>query len=523
MEKPYSVVLQVSPNRSTLAGRFTWPEIRLDAVPSAPVNLEIPSFVPVEGLIQCQGKLILAEAVFYPRGKSGYPIAPISSRSDIKDPAATTNFAVRLPPGLDFDVAIQPLGLDSQACPPFRATLSAGVTRFDPAAPELLPFTATLVEDPVPPGGMSPTQELQVRVWSKSLRRAVSGAVKTQLNAEFTVSTIPGELSDRVLQIDLDPAVPWQEVMEVPLASRTSAGTIRVPALPKRVTLYGKVEDGPKQPIPSTELTFRSYFPQHITSGSIANLNWCQLLKQSSDLSAVTCRAERVVQTDAEGAFRVKLLPGLYEILVAPGSEDANRKGLQVATTRFSVVIEEQAGNIDQGPYNNPDLRLGATVEGVCEDRDGTPLPNVTVESRALSESRTPNGISAFNRPASALTDDRGEFTVSLDSGFYDVVVKPPRGSGYPWQYFSDREFDSDLRNVYRTKLTLPPPLVITGQITLKGMNMPMPGATVDAYGLVEDVRGFLRPVLIGTTTADQEGKYVLALPPRLDDGDTSE
>jgi hypothetical protein len=176
---------------------------------------------------------------------------------------------------------------------------------------------------------------------------------------------------------------------------------------------------------------------------------------------------------------------------------------------------QNEPNEASQGPYN-PVLRAAAKIEGLFEDPDGTPLPNVTVQSLALAETRTANSISAFNRSAFALTNERGEFVVSLDSGFYDVVAKPPPGSGYPWLYLANREYDSNLKQVYRPKGTFSPPLVITGQVRLKAMSRPMPGAAVDAYGLIQDLRGRLRPVLIGSAIADEEGNYVLSLPPSL-------
>ncbi len=523
MEQPYTVVLQISPSTRDTRGRFTWPAMRLDSAPGAPIDLVVPPFVPVEGLLTCQGKPMTAEVVFYPRAQAGYPIAPVTVRSDGDDTADVTNLVTGLPPNTVFDVNIQPLGPDSALCPPQRTAFSVGTTavRFDPPEPNLVELRGKLVEDrpasEVPPAA----QKVQVRVRSKSLQRVVSATVPTQLGSleEFVVNLLAIPQEDGVLQVDLDPSVPWTQVLEYPLPALGESSDVRVPIIPRPVTLAGGVEFHTKQAAPFTRLVFSSSFPLPAVSGG--DLEWCQLRRQSGDPSQVSCFAERTVSTDQNGNYEVQLLPGKYDVLLLPGSHDAagRRVNAAAARPRPGQTVWAQPNGNPQGPVLHT-LPSGAEVEGVFENRDGKPLPNMQVRSTALAVSQNRDEISAYNRSARALTDARGQFALSFDSGVYDVVAEPPKSSGYAWLVITNREFDIEKSTYYSTQSTLPPPVVLRGVVRGGEAGRPMANATVEAYGIVTDVRkmGAVRPVLIGSTQSDEQGNYVLLLPPKLEE-----
>ena len=346
--------LRISPNPYSTSGRFTIRPATLQMIPAAPFNLEVPSFVTVHGFVRCEDKPILAEVVFYPRARSGFPIAPISARSintGLSEP--TTNLAVQLPPGVDFDVRIQPLDVDSAACPPFGTTFPLGTTqpgpgvaRFDPEPPVMRTISLRLVEDSSRPAP-SPTarDERQVRVVERKTGKVVSPTLRVELvdSLPFPLPVIASELTDAVVQLDLNPALPWTEVLEVEVAlpalpepgteatAEQPVTSVRVPAIPSRVIFTGAVElqdaDGASANpgIPDSELTFKSVFPltQPVgTTVGVSDLDWCQLPKLSSEPIPVACRSEVTARADGTGTFKVSLLPGKYEVLVAPGPLD---------------------------------------------------------------------------------------------------------------------------------------------------------------------------------------------------------
>ena len=420
MTQPYTVVLQISPNANTSSWRYTWKAMPLATVPREPLDLEIPNFVETRGLLHCNGKPIMAEILFLPISESGYPIAPVSVRSDYKsDLAATTNFVVRLPPAVDFDVRIQPLSVDSAVCPPFRTTFPVAAVqagpaglRFEPEPPSLRQIRARLVEDTqTTESGVNSRGARQVRVVNKNTREVVSSTLRTQIGDPegFTLEVISTELAeDTLLQVDLDPAQPWQEAIEVPLPAipepspdagveeEESMLAIRIPAIPARVTFTGSVElkdlqvETADQPIPDSDLTFTSTFPVNSASGG-GDRDWCQLRKQSSDLSPVACRA----QIDSASRCGWQLLRAAFAGHVRSSDRagplaDPDGKPVPVAVSRQVVTAEQKSTTKTLEVVKG----VGAvTVKGLIVDHVGNPLPNMTVQSVALGIAPGPNDI----------------------------------------------------------------------------------------------------------------------------------
>ena len=184
---------------------------------------------------------------------------------------------------------------------------------------------------------------------------------------------------------------------------------------------------------------------------------------------------------------------------------------MQGTVTRQIVTVELKSDT--QTLYA---VQGAVQFKGLLTDEAGNPLPNMTVDSTALGINPGKRDIRSDNRSSTTTTDANGAFSVWLDSGYYDLVAEPPQGSGYSRIYFLNREV-SAMRPLSYSR-DLPEPVVLTGQVLRQGTGKPMPGAGIQAYGMVTDLRGFARPVLIGSAIADEHGTYVLLLPPSLGD-----
>jgi hypothetical protein len=118
------------------------------------------------------------------------------------------------------------------------------------------------------------------------------------------------------------------------------------------------------------------------------------------------------------------------------------------------------------------------------------------------------------------VSDERGQFAVPCDVGYFDIVTRAPEGSGYASVYSANRYIDRDLPvGAY----VLPPPVLVSGVVSVAGQAAP--GARIDAYALVRALGspGARRGVQVGSAVADESGRYTLLLPPEVDDDPPAE
>ncbi len=115
------------------------------------------------------------------------------------------------------------------------------------------------------------------------------------------------------------------------------------------------------------------------------------------------------------------------------------------------------------------------------------------------------------------LTGNDGTRIAALDPGVYDLVVRSPDASGYPWivrprlAIPGQREFDLGT-------MTATAPVVFTGVVT-DPSGAPVPRATIRARALItasDPKKPALGAVLVGETRADGAGRYRLIVPSAL-------
>jgi hypothetical protein len=432
--------------------------------------------------------------------------------------------------GVVYDVSVQPLGDDSRVAAPFRTSINTGGTGgFDIQSPGPLEELRGTLSERTPTGlpASIPPVVRRLRVRDRATGRIVSTTTETTQEGAFTLFVLPGDATDQVIQVNLDPEGAWREYLEVPRSSAAS-GLVLIPAVPERVIVQGRsetlcssdstcpLESG--TPLPFTDLTFASNFPA--TPAGASPLAWCRIATPpNAPPFPVTCHAERTVPSDASSRFEVSLLPGTYDSFASPGAEQ--RQSAQVGTSIKPLTVEAPAGGTSA---MTAQLSLGVQLSGSVEDLRGRKLASVGVRANALGLDN-PNDalgrLSEYNRAIATLTDSTGRFEMSLDLGYCDVVIEPPADSGFPVVYFANRVFDTRGERVERNGLVLPPPLLMRGTIW-DSQRDAREGARVIAYGMVRDLRvtpSATRPVRLASAITDSEGRFTLHLPTRLYDG----
>jgi hypothetical protein len=250
----------------------------------------------------------------------------------------------------------------------------------------------------------------------------------------------------------------------------------------------------------------------------------------------------RLGRSENDGTFSMSLLPGDYRVHVTPTSSLRPRDcdsldeqpGLRSRTEEWEVAAEPafQAGKIIQLEENS------LVTGGVSSLRD-TPLTGASV--LALPSSCAVNadvldfalGFADFApRVVNELLCDNGRFAVDADPGIFDVSIRPPDGSGFPWLVWPSLPIpDDSVSKDLGSNLRPPLPVVFRGVITAPSADLDMPpqvlsGATIRAYvfigpaGITDDPNKALSVFQVGETRTESEdtegttpGEFRLLLP----------
>jgi hypothetical protein len=223
------------------------------------------------------------------------------------------------------------------------------------------------------------------------------------------------------------------------------------------------------------------------------------------DIPDVTGTFRATATTDAQGRFAADVLPGTYDVIVTPAQGDLAVVAQRVRIEGGNEVVRGQLFTVPQR----------ARLSGSLEVWDGRPVVGATARAAALRRPLTIDDVAgAFNRSTDTTTDANGLFTLRLDTGAYDVTVRPPSGSRFPWVVSPDWAFhDSDSEQ--HGAFVLPAPVPLRGLV--HGLDgSPLSGAELKAYILVDDAAGDTRAIEVGRAVTGLEGTYELLLPPHL-------
>ncbi len=218
-------------------------------------------------------------------------------------------------------------------------------------------------------------------------------------------------------------------------------------------------------------------------------------------------------------ATNVQLLPGQYEVFVAPPANSG------FATTKTKLTVS--SGTAKQGG-KSVTLELVSDVGGsVLVPGGAKAATGASVQAVAAAVSPTPLeiavGITPFSPKAmSGMVGKEGAFSFEVDPGVFDFSVRPPDGTGFAWLVRPGVEVQSGVHDLGPMKLPLP--VVYEGKVSVPGAEapLPVPGALIRAFiylngeGYTGDRSGATTAVQLAEARADETGAFRLFLPANL-------
>lgn len=227
-------------------------------------------------------------------------------------------------------------------------------------------------------------------------------------------------------------------------------------------------------------------------------------------------RYEVVVQTNEGGQFEADLPPGEYQVVARP-----KRRDLAFGVAKWTVVEDKDCycGNAVEVPAATTVTGTVLTPEGLPADVEVMLTP---ASKEALRYLGTKLDTEIRPQPEGASAPD-GEFQIAADPGRYDITFVP-NGVGFPWVVVPQLLVGASETGPSGTPIvedvgewTLQSPVVVKGTVR-DAAGTPLPGATVRAWLPVGTADSDLAAsaVQVGEATADNQGRYVLLLPPSV-------
>jgi hypothetical protein len=532
---PLSVLLQVTPVRGmTEDGMAPSPVLLRPLEVTGPMDepIEVPRRERLVGSVRDGQGALHAEVRFTPQSTLPGVLDPsISVTTAGFQTDDEWDFGVELSRSVDYRVVVRPA---DGRYPPFRTTLRAGEGpplkvdyNQDAPAPVTLPLRTQVVRIADAPDDRT----LIVRAFDVSTGEPVSSTEKVE-NGEvalrFSPDTAPWRLEIRAEQsyapthgveqgelgCDEDtPVYPVFSALQEDLAIEDDGAIeLELPEPPPRIRYEGTVavcEQPGVRPVGVTELSMT------LRSSAL-------LLEDPNGLTA-SFDATTTVRFDEESdslRFCVQLMEGEYDVVVTPPAETGC--GL-FAERRLIKAPDDKAAT---GALL--ELDRSAWLQGRLKTRELAPLAGATVD--AIAQARADSvmladddpSVTRYNRSQQTTSDDNGAFRVAVDLGSYDVIVKAPSGSGYPWLVRYDVGIGA--RGVeFPSVIDMLAPITLQGSLAYPGDDTDIEDAFADAevtaFAVLDAGTPDARAVPIGKTVADAEGRFMLLLPPSLQRG----
>lgn len=147
-------------------------------------------------------------------------------------------------------------------------------------------------------------------------------------------------------------------------------------------------------------------------------------------------------RSGADGAFRARVAPGVYSVVVEPA------RGGRLCATRIPSVDLVASSSLDIT------LQNGVLFGGRVTDRDGAPLEGADWDV-ATEETGTSVPTPGDN------TDADGRFALVLPAGAYRLTLSPPAGSALDTLVFRNFTVSADTTFDWSYRTASPPPLPV--------------------------------------------------------------
>jgi hypothetical protein len=329
-----------------------------------------------------------------------------------------------------------------------------------------------------------PEAGLQVRAIDKQTGRVVSSIAETDSDGRFAIR-VSNDTTDYLIRITSSAGrAPFPAVSVDPdllFVNNPVDKLIYIPRLAP-VQVSGSIRDKIGRVVPGATVRFLS---TKIFGG-------VQLGLEGTFSGSAT--------TIEDGSFGTELLTGFYSITVTPPEDLGNNWGIHYDA---AAVGEERT---ELGALLLPSqIGLSGTVSTFRNE----PAPGVTVLARA----RPAADPSSVHRSQEVVSDDLGEFAMSVDIGLYDIQVKLPAESGFAWLVEPERRMsldEGDVRREYR----LEPPVAVDGVIR-SSSGETVPNALVRGY-FFDQSGGETRALQVAEAVSSEDGSYRLLIAPGL-------
>jgi len=282
----------------------------------------------------------------------------------------------------------------------------------------------------------------------------------------------------------------------------------QVARLPSLVTVEGRVEsEDDAEPVPSRVTV--------------------EAKPASSDGLGVLMSFRQTVDTDADGKFAVKVAAGTQRVTVVP-LDDVEHAVLE-AEWIIASTPERQAGKLLALPSSSKLTGVVLSPSGTEPMQAATihAMPSRLARSDTFIDNLLGNSGNLGLRSATATVDTEGAFAMKVDLGNFDITVRPPQHSGFPWGIRPSTTVAEGVTGLGEVQISLP--FMYTGTVTVPGQTdsgarVALPGTLLRVFALFDadqrlsdDMTQARRAVELWESRCDSEGRFELLLPERLE------
>jgi hypothetical protein len=247
-----------------------------------------------------------------------------------------------------------------------------------------------------------------------------------------------------------------------------------------------------------------------------------QLNPQSGFTATFDASTDAIYDNDTKKfIFCTQALPGEYDVVATPPP------GTGCAVFAERRLVQPPQGNDMTANGTLLQLPSATSLTGTLQTTDGMMVQGATVEAVALGRmAMDPQTndvkVTRYNRSQQTTTDAAGKFKLPVDQGTYDILFKPPAGSGFAWQVSTDvvigprpTEFGNSVNLLSPVSLM---GTLVGGPRSIGAIAAALDSAQIEAYAVVMAPEGE-RSILLGKAMADQNGHFMLLLPPSTHSG----